>query len=60
VLTVELTDNVDVIEVPEAIVTLVGLRDTVGPVGETVAERLIVPLNLFWLATVIVDVLAEP
>jgi hypothetical protein len=60
VLAVELTFRVDGCELPEEIVTLVGLRETVGPVGETVADRLIEPLKPFWLVTVIVDVPDEP
>ena len=39
---------------------LVGLRDAVGPVGETEADRLIVPPKPFWLVTVIVEPPDEP
>ena len=44
---------------PGETVTLVGIRDAVGPVGETDAPRLIVPLNPFSLLRVMVDVLDE-
>jgi hypothetical protein len=60
VFTVEFTDRVDVFDVPAVIVTLVGLRDVVGPVGDAVADRLMVPLKPFWLDTVIVEVPDEP
>lgn len=56
----ELTDRVDDLDVPEDSVTLVGFRDVVGPFGETVDERLTVPLNPFWLVTVIVEVADDP
>jgi hypothetical protein len=60
VLVVELMDRVDVLGVPDDTVTLAGFREIVGPVGETVAVRLTVPLKPFWLEMVIVEVLDEP
>lgn len=39
---------------PEARETLVGLVDTVGPDGVTVAERVIVPAKPLWLPRLIV------
>jgi len=41
-------------------VTLVGFSEALGPVGETLADRLIVPLKPFWLVRVIVELLDEP
>jgi hypothetical protein len=60
VLAVELTLNIDVFDEPEETARLVGFREKVGPMEETVADRLIVPLKPFWLVTVIVEVLDEP
>ncbi len=45
-LVVDVTVKVEAPVPPLAKVTLVGLRDTVGPEGETVAEREIVPVKL--------------
>ena len=59
-LAVEFTDRMDVFDVPEVMVTLVGLRDVVGPVGDEVADRLMVPLKPFWLVIVIVEVPDDP
>ena len=39
--------------------TLVGIRDAPGPVGETDAPRVIVPVNPFSLLTVMIDVVDE-
>lgn len=39
---------------------LVGFREAVGPVGEIVADRLIVPLKPFSLVRVMVDAPDEP
>ena len=44
---------------PGETVTLVGIRDAVGPVGDTDAPRLMVPVNPFTLLRVMVDVLDE-
>ena len=44
---------------PAETVTLVGIRDAVGPVGDTDAPRLIVPVNPCSLLMVMVDVLDE-
>jgi hypothetical protein len=63
VVEVELTLKVEVCEFPEEMATLRGFREKVGPlvlVGDTEAERLMVPLNPFWLATLIVDVADVP
>jgi hypothetical protein len=60
VLDVEFTDRMDVFDAPAVIMTLVGLRDVVGPVGDTVADKLMVPLKPFWLVTVIVEVPDDP
>lgn len=54
------TVRVDVAGDPGDIVTLVGLIDGVGPVGETLGARLIVPLNPFSLVMVMADVPDEP
>lgn len=44
---------------PGETVTLIGIRDAVGPVGETDVPRLIVPVNPCSLLRVMVDVLDE-
>ena len=41
-------------------VTLVGLRETVGPMGEMEAARLTIPAKLLILVTVTADVLEDP
>ncbi len=55
-----LTLRVDVPDPPGFRVTDVVLRDSLGPVGETVAERLTVPLNPLTLVRVMSDVTVEP
>ena len=45
---------------PDDSVTVAGFRDAVGPVGETVEERLTVPVNPPMLISEIVDVADEP
>ncbi len=55
-----LTLRVDVPDPPGCRVTDVVLRDSLGPVGETVAERLTVPLNPLMLVRVMSDVAVEP
>lgn len=54
------TVSVAVAEPPPASVTEVGLMDTWGPEGETLAVRLGVPENPFKLFRVIVVVLVSP
>ena len=44
---------------PGETVTLIGIRDAVGPVGETDVPRLIVPVNPCSLLRVMIDVLDE-
>ena len=44
----------------DEIVTLGGFNVPLGPEGETLAIRLIVPLKRFWPVTVIVEVADEP
>lgn len=46
----------DVAGDPGETVTIIGMRDAVGPVGETDVPRLIVPANPFSLLRVMVDV----
>jgi hypothetical protein len=60
VLAVELTLRVDVLRLLGEIATLVGFIETMGPDGETVADRLTVPLKTFWLDTVIVELPDDP
>jgi hypothetical protein len=50
----------DVPEDPDVSETLVGLRDAIGPPGETEVERPTVPVNPFRLFSVIVEVPMEP
>ena len=50
------TDRVDVADPPVDSVTLVGLRETVGPEGETVAVKFTTPENPVPAVTVIVTV----
>jgi hypothetical protein len=57
---VELNVSVEVLVLPLVRLTLVGLRDTEGPVGETVAEMDTVPAKLSWLVTVTVEVPVAP
>lgn len=45
---------------PEERVTLAGLRESVGPAGETVVARETVPVKLLTLVSVTVDVAEEP
>ena len=45
---------------PEEIDRLVELNEVEGPVGVMVATRLTVPLNPFWLARLIVELIDEP
>ncbi len=54
------TVSVEGADVPEEIVTLVGLSDGVGPDGELAAVRLIVPLKPLRLVKVIVEVVEGP
>ena len=54
------TVMVDVPLPPEDSGTDVGLKDTLGPEGDTVPVKLMVPEKLFTLVTVIVDVPDEP
>ncbi len=54
------TVRVEVADVPEGTMTLAGLREGVGPDGETVAAKLTVPLKPLMLVTVMVDVPDEP
>ena len=56
----ELTVSVDVADPPGDKLTLVGLTPAVRPDGETVVERLIVPVNPARLVKVIVDVPEPP
>ena len=44
----------------DEIVTLGGFNAVLGPEGETLADRLMVPLKRFWPVTVIVEVADEP
>jgi hypothetical protein len=55
-----LTLRVEVPDPPGVKVTVVVLRESLGPMGETVAERLTVPLNPLMLVRVISDVAVEP
>ena len=55
-----LTLRVDVPDPPGFRVTDAVLSDSLGPVGETVAERLTVPLNPLMLVRVMSDVTVEP
>src|SRR5260370_42476586 len=57
---VELNDSVEVPVLPLVNAILVRLRDTVGPVGETVAEMDTVPAKLSWLVAVTVEEPVEP
>ncbi len=57
---VELNDSVEVPVPPLINAILAGLRDTVDPVGETVAEMDTVPAKLSWLVAVTVEVPVEP
>jgi hypothetical protein len=50
------TVSVEVPDPPADKVMLAGLKDVVGPVGETVAARLTFPANTYWLLRVMVDV----
>jgi len=52
--------RVEVPVLPDDSVTVAGFRDAVGPVGETVEERLTVPVNPPMLISEIVDVADEP
>ncbi len=54
------TVRVEVADPPEGTMTLTGLREGVGPDGETVAAKLTVPLKPLMLVTVMVDVPDEP
>jgi len=54
------TITVDVAGDPGETLTLVGIIDAVGPVGETDAPRLIVPVNPCSLVRDMVEVLDEP
>ncbi len=54
------TVRVEVADVPEGTMTLVGLREGVGPAGETVAAKLTGPLKPLMLVTVMVAVPDEP
>ena len=54
------TITVDVAGDPGETLTLVGIIDAVGPVGETDAPRLIVPVNPCSLLRVMAEVLDEP
>ncbi len=47
-------------EPPDESLTVLVLSDMVGPEGETMVERLIVPENPFWPETVIVEVTVAP
>lgn len=55
-----LTERVEIAVVPEARVTPVGLTETIGPFGDTDAERATVPVKLLMLDRVIVLVAEEP
>ena len=57
---VELNDSVEVPVPPLINAILAGLRDTVDPVGRTVAEMDTVPAKLSWLVAVTVEVPVEP
>jgi len=52
--------SVDVPLPPEETGTLLGLTDTVGPLGEMVGERVTVPAKAPMLMIVIVEVPDEP
>ncbi len=54
------TVSVEGADVPEEIVTLVGLNDGVGPDGELPAVKLMVPLKPLRLIKVIVEVVEGP
>jgi hypothetical protein len=54
------TESVEVAELPEDRVRLVGFKETLGPVGETVDASVTVPANPFRLVTVMVEVAVEP
>ncbi len=54
------TVSVEGADVPEEIVTLMGLNDGIGPEGEMLAAKLIVPLKSLTLVKVIVEVPDEP
>ncbi len=56
----ELIESVDEPDPPEANVMLAGFTDAVGPVGETMVDRAIVPARLFRLLSVIDEVLVNP
>ncbi len=56
----ELAVKVEVDVPPLVSVMLVALRDTVSPLGETVVDREIVPLNPNRLAAVTVEVPEDP
>ena len=53
-------ESVDVAELPEVRVTLVGLNVHVKPAGETLEVSATVPAKPLMLVTVIVDVAAVP
>ncbi len=57
---VELTVRVDVPDPPEISVMLPGLREAVGPDGETAADSETVPAKPLRLCSAIVDVAEEP
>ncbi len=57
---VELNVSVEDAVPPEVRVTLAGLSEVVGPDGEAVAVRETVPLKLFTLVRVTVDVTEDP
>ncbi len=54
------TVSVEGADVPEEIVTLMGLNDGVGPEGEMLAANMTVPLKPLTLVNVMVDVPDEP
>ncbi len=54
------TVRVEVPGVPAEIVTLVWIKEGVGPTGEAVAAKLTVPLKPLRLVKVMVDVPDEP
>ncbi len=54
------TVSVEVLEPPEERVTLVGLREAVGPVGETDLDRETVPPKPAMLVRVMAEVPADP
>ena len=52
--------RVEVPVLPDDSVTVAGFRDAVGPVGETVEDRLIVPVKPPMLVREILDVADDP